>query len=310
METLEAAFECDRALVWGIGGSGDVVGAIPTARLLDDHGVQTILGGVAWEPAPADPIVGPRPFDEIEGLDRISDTVGWAGPATRTVDDTVFSESKVAETLDERVVLIDSSAGIDPMVDGLTTACDRLDVDLVIGTDSGGDALASGDEPGLRSPVSDAMGLVTLERLPVETALGVIGYGSDGELSIDELDAGISRAAERNGLLGAWGITPRIRAELEAVLRSVRTEASRLPVEAARGASGHRDIRGGNRSLRLTPASTVTFYLDPAAVAATPTVVVPVRKASDIDAIVAAFTDRGLTTEYELEAARLRDVEN
>lgn len=309
MDTLEEAFDHGRALVWGIGGSGDVVGAIPTARLLEANGVEAILGGVAWEPAPEDPIVGPRPFNELEGLDRISETVGWASEATRTADGVPFSESRVAAALDERVILIDSSRGVDPMVEGLRAARRDLGIDLVIGTDSGGDAVARGEEPGLQSPISDAMGLVALERLGIDTALGVFGFGSDGELTLEELNAGIARAAERDGLLGAWGITPRVRAEMERVLGEVRTEASRLPVEAAGGAVGPRRIRSGDRSLQLTPTSTVTFYLDPAAVAAGSTLVQPVRDADGIDAIADTFADRGLTTEYDLEARRLRETE-
>lgn len=309
MRTLEEAFDRDRALVWGIGGSGDIVGAIPTARLLETHGVETVLGGVAWEPAPDDPIVGPRPMEEIDGVDRITETVGWASGKTRTVEGGYFSESRVADAIDEQVLLIDSSKGIEPMIGGLRAACEALDIDLVIGTDSGGDALARGDEPGLRSPVSDAMGLVTLEALEVPTALGVFGFGSDGELSIDELNAGIARAAARDGLLGAWGLTPRTRAEMESILESVQTEASRLPVEAAKGAAGHRTIRSGNRSLQLTPTSTVTFYFDPSVVAATSALVDPIRRSNGIEGIVEAFEAKGLTTEYKLEAERLRTVE-
>lgn len=305
MRTLEAAFDHDRALIWGIGGSGDVVGAIPTARLLETHGVETVLGGVAWEPAPEDPIVGPRPFEEILDLDPITDTVGWATADTRSIDGVRFSESKVAEVIDERVILLDSSHGSRRMIDGLNEACEVLDIDLVIGTDSGGDALAQGHEPGLQSPVSDAMGLVTLDSLDVDTALGVFGFGSDGELTIDELNENIARIARDGGLLGAWGITPRVRDEMESILSAVNTEASRLPVEAARGAAGLTEIRSGNRSLELTPTSTVTFYFDPHTVASNTPLVEPVRDAETIDAIVAAFRQRGLTTEFDLEADRL-----
>ncbi len=309
MRTLEDAFDRNRALVWGIGGSGDVVGAIPTARLLEDHGVETVLGGVAWEPAPEDPIVGPRPFDEIRDLEPITDTVGWATPDTRSIDGVRFSESKVAEVTGDRVILLDSSHGIRPMIDGLAAACEALDIDLVVGTDSGGDALARGHEPGLQSPVSDAMGLVTLDDLDVDTALGVFGFGSDGELTIDELNESIARVARDGGLHGAWGITPRIRDEMETVLAAVNTEASRLPVEAARGVAGVHEIRSGNRSLELTPTSTVTFYFDPGTVASNTPLVEPVRDAETIDAIVEAFNRQGLTTEFDLEADRLETAE-
>lgn len=63
MDTLEECFEADRALVFGAGCCGDVVSAVPTARLLEGHGVDVVLGGVAWERVVVDPRPGPRRFD-------------------------------------------------------------------------------------------------------------------------------------------------------------------------------------------------------------------------------------------------------
>ena len=48
-----------RPLVLGIGGGGDVVGALATAefaRLYD--GAEPIVGGLTWERRPIDPVVG------------------------------------------------------------------------------------------------------------------------------------------------------------------------------------------------------------------------------------------------------------
>jgi hypothetical protein len=50
-----------RPLVIGIGGGGDVVGALATAeaaRLY--HGARPVVGGVSWERRPIDPVPGPR----------------------------------------------------------------------------------------------------------------------------------------------------------------------------------------------------------------------------------------------------------
>lgn len=305
METLEDAFEYDHALVFGIGGSGDIVGSIPTARLLERHGVETTLGGIAWEPAPRDPVVGPRRFDEIENLEPLSDTVGLATGETRIRDGIPFAETHIAAHYGEPVVLIDITHGADGMISGLEEACATTGIDVIIGTDSGGDALARGDEPGLRSPVSDALGLATLDEIDVPSCLGVFGYGSDGELTIDELEAGIARAAERGGFLGSWGLTRRVVKELQPILDAVSTEASRLPVEAAQGDIGERTIRGGEVSLTLTPSSTVTFYFEPSAVTATSELVSHVHGKPDLDAVRESFSRAGFVTEFDLERARL-----
>lgn len=191
------------------------------------------------------------------------------------------------------------------MIDGLTEACRKVGIDLVIGTDSGGDVLARGDEPGLRSPITDGLGLVTLDELDIDTCLGVFGYGSDGELTIDELEAGIERTAKRGGLFGGWAMTPRIRANMEAVLEQVTTEASRLPVEAMHGNLGERAIRDGDVSVHLTPPSVVTFYFDPTIVAATSQIVPYIYDSRDLADLRASFAQAGFVTEFEREQERL-----
>jgi hypothetical protein len=64
-------------------------------------------------------------------------------------------------------------------------------------------------------------------------------------------------------MLGAWGMTPSIILEMENAVREIPTEASRIPVECARGVQGERIIRGGHRSVTLSPLATITFFLSP-----------------------------------------------
>ncbi len=308
VDSIEATFDSDRALVFGIGGGGDVVGAIPTARFLEAHGVETVLGGLTWERMEVDPRPGPRRLDEIDDVRRVSPAVGMATGETRTEDGVAFAESGVARATDEEVALVDISGGVTGVAEGVDAACDALGADLVVGSDSGGDALAAGDEPGLRSPLADAVCLGALTELDARSVLGVFGYGSDGELSVDELEGGVARAAARGGLLGSWGLTPRAVEEMESVMEHVTTEASRLPVEAAKGELGERSIRGGERSVRLTSASTVTFYFDPDAAVATSDPVARVRGAGDLEAAHEALSAAGYRTELGYERERAADA--
>ena len=48
----------------GIGGGGDVVGALATADLAERLGTPFVVGGMTWERRPIDPIPGPRTLDE------------------------------------------------------------------------------------------------------------------------------------------------------------------------------------------------------------------------------------------------------
>jgi len=62
-----------RPLVIGMGGGGDVVGALASAefaRLYD--GAEPLVGGLSWERRPIDPVPGPRRVDEIEGADLLA----------------------------------------------------------------------------------------------------------------------------------------------------------------------------------------------------------------------------------------------
>ncbi|MDY6776011.1 MAG: DUF1152 domain-containing protein [Halobacteria archaeon] len=327
IRSLEEVFEYDTALVFGIGGGGDVVGTVPTARLLELHGVDCIIGGIAWERVPHDPKPGPRSFDEIDYIDEVSPTVGLVSPETVTSDDysVEFTETKVAEHYSKTsesesgsepepdldgfdVALIDITEGVDAVTEGIDEFCDSLGVDLVVGTDSGGDALAVGDEEGLKSPIADSFSMLALTESEVDSVLGVFGYGSDGELSLDELDAGVERAAERDGLLGSWGLSRRVVREMDSLLDDVNTEASRLPVEAAEGDLGRRQIRGGSREVEMTPASTVTFYFSPSSVAETSGGVSAVRSTDGFEDAVESLTREGFTTEIEIENEKARHL--
>lgn len=307
MDSLESLFAYDSAFVFGLGGSGDIVGSIPTARLLEQHGLDVVLGGIAWEPAPQDPQPGPRPFEEIEAIEPISETVAFVSGETRTRDGLEFTETAVARHYDTHVALIDISVGVNAVRDGIDTAAEQLDVDLIVGVDAGGDVLARGDESGVRSPVTDGIGLVALDELHTDACLGVFGYGSDGELTLDELEARIATVAKRDGWLGAWGLTPRVRDELEELLDHVETEASRIPVGAARGEFGKQTIRDGTVSVRLTPTSPITLYFDPTTVAATSRIAARVRDTDGLAEATTALHEMGLQTEFETEHQRSND---
>ncbi len=307
MDSLEACFECDAALVFGIGGSGDIVGSIPTARLLERHGLDVILGGLTWEPVPKDTRPGPRSFEAIEGLERVSETVGLATEETRTHDGLEFTETAVARHYNGETILIDISPGVDAVRRGIDAAARTLDFDLVVGVDAGGDVLAKGVEPGIRSPVADGIGIVALDGLETHACLGVFGYGSDGELTPEELDARVAAIAARDGVLGAWGLTPRVREELEGVLAHVDTEASRIPLDASRGDFGPREIRNGAVTAHLSPMSPITLYFDPGPVASTSRIADAVRGTNGLDAATAALEAMGLQSEFETHRQLLEE---
>jgi hypothetical protein len=256
-----------RPLVIGMGGGGDVVGALATAepaRLYDN--AEPVLGGLTWERRPFDPVPGPRAASEIEDAEELAPGILLAGAGTRVRGrDVVFAESRMAEFLNQPTVLIDPAEGAGAVAEGLAEAIAALKADLLVLVDVGGDVIANGDEPGLRSPLCDAIMLAAGGRLSTSgqpVLLGVFGIGCDAELTPDEVLARLAMVAATGGLCGARGLTGAVADRMEAAMQLVQTEASAQAVRAFRGALGPTTIRGGTRTLELSATAALTFYLD------------------------------------------------
>ena len=195
------------------------------------------------------------------------------------------------------------------MADGLAETLGALKRDLLVLVDVGGDVIANGDEPGLRSPLCDAVMLAAGGRLSTSgqpVLLGVFGIGCDAELTPDEVLARLATVAAAGGLCGARGLTGSVADLLESAMRLVKTEASAQAVRAFRGASGLTTIRGGTRTLELSPVAALTFYLDvDIAINAVGRLAQAVADAASLEEANDALQVLGVSTEldYERDAA-------
>jgi hypothetical protein len=299
-----------RALVIGAGGGGDVVGALAAARFLEFCGLEFVLGGLSWERSIYDPIPGPRKLSEVRNVRVLHDYAWMANGDSQTTTGVFFAESKMAAVQGQEVLLIDINGGVKGAVDGLEVAMKELNTDLLVGLDVGGDSLAQGNEPGLRSPLADSIMLAAyaeLEKLGHRTLWGVFGYGSDGELTVDEIEAALNKLAVAGGLLGGWSLTPKISAELEEVIKTVPTEASAIPVQCFRGAWGESKIRSGQRSVKLTPLTALTFFMS--ATKLYETLSRParaVRASASLEDANDALRTIGVSTELDFERSKYR----
>jgi hypothetical protein len=292
--------EARRPLCLGIGGGGDVVGALATAEHCRiEYGARPVLGGVTWERRPIDPEPGPRRSAEIEGARVLGSEAGaerrgadagrrasataatpilLASAHTRVRSSGVrFAESRMAELLGEETVLVDANHGPAAIAAGLGEAADALGCDLVVFVDVGGDVLAHGDEPGLASPLCDSVLLaaavhmakrpslnVRVARRPTPKVLGaVFGIGCDGELTPDEVLARLDEVDRHGGLLGRLPIDEPVARRLDEAVAAVPTEASALALRAFRGESGPIEIRGGRRTVDLRPLAAATVFFHP-----------------------------------------------
>src|SRR5436190_12202183 len=301
-----------RPLVIGIGGGGDVVGALATAEVARlYHGARPVVGGVSWERRPIDPVPGPRSASEIEGATELAPCVLLAHARTRVRGrEVLFAESHMAAFLGEDTVLIDVGGGPVALAAGLAEAASKLEADLIVFVDVGGDVLAHVDEPGLGSPLCDAVMLAAGVRLDREghDVLGAIfGPGCDGELTLAEVSARLAEVAAAGGLAGARGLTPPIADRLEAALEHVPTGAGAPAVRGLRRGVGRTAIRGGRRRLELMPAVALTVYFDVTiAYEASAPLARAVYDAGSLEEANAIMRELGVRSEldWELDAAR------
>lgn len=296
----------------GMGGGGDVVGALASAeRMRHYDGADPVLGGLAWERRPIDPVPGPRRPDEIADATPLATGVLRAGPNTRVRDrDVYFAESRMAQFLGEPTLLIDIGVGPGAVAAGLFEAATGLGCDLVVFVDVGGDVLAQGDEPGLRSPLCDAVMLAAagrLGRLGMPVLAGLFGVGCDAELTPAEVMARLAQVAAAGGLGCARGLSEPVARRLEQAIELIPTEASAQAVRAFRGDAGAVRIRGGARTVELSPAASITFYLDvDTVIRATGRLARAIDKAESLEQANEALNAIGVRTELDLEREAAR----
>ena len=282
-----------------------MVGALVVAEHARRLGTPSVLGGVTWERRPIDPLPGPRGLAELEGARNLNGATALAGPATRGPGGFAFAEAHMARLLGADTLLVDPNPGAAAVAAGLTDAAAALDCDLLVVVDVGGDALAGGGEPGLASPLCDAV-LLAAGTLAADAGLttlaAVVGPGCDGELTHHELLLALADVAAAGGLLGVRAIDADSLPVLEEAAAEVPTEASAQVLRCARGERGPTTIRGGRRPLELSALGALTVYIEPrAAVASAAALARAVRDRPALDAANDALHELGVRTELDYE---------
>lgn len=284
-----------------------MVGALALAALATSLGTPSIVGGLTWERRPIDPLPGPRRLDEVEHAEPVNAAVALAGPRTCGPGGFRFAEAGVAALLGEPTVLVDPHPGPVAVGAALADAAGRLDCDLVALLDVGGDVLAHGDEPGLASPLADAVLLAAhaaCEAAGVPTIGVVFGAGCDGELTPDEVQERLEELRHDGGHRGTFAVP-----DLDPLRRAaavVPTEASAMALRCAQGETGPIAIRQGRRHVELTPLGGALHCFDPAtAVAGCARLAAAVADAPSLAAADARLAALGVRTEwaYERDAA-------
>jgi len=199
-------------------------------------------------------------------------------------------------------VLVDPNPAPRALAGALDDAAAQLGCERIVLLDVGGDVLAHGDEPGLASPLADAVLLASARFLRTPVVGAVFGAGCDGELTPDEVRARLDEV----GTLGEERLSSAQLDRIEAVAAQVPTEASAMALRCARGERGEAAIRQGRRMVSLTELGGVVAWFDPMrAMQTAARLAAAVADAWSLEEADAILEARGIRTElaYEREMA-------
>lgn len=189
----------DRAtkiLIIGMGGGVDIVSTLIVARILDAEDKKIIFGSThKW------------PFQSFSGLTKFNNSVGWVNSHTRLLIQERFAEPYIAEKLNQEIVLVTQEHGVQGMSKDFNEFIASEKIDLVIFTDTGFDSIVTGDEDSLGSPRTDQSTLALAKNVKCKKILSNLGFGVEPEISHYYILRNIARIVEKNGFLGASGIS-------------------------------------------------------------------------------------------------------
>jgi hypothetical protein len=234
-----------KRLTVAAGGGGDAVAAaLLHAALYGEDDDPGVVLAYSWDRLLVDPVPGPRTPADFTGLHRLTPNV-WAVPGTAAPRAPYGSTlTRLAAELPHTIALIDPSGGVVGIARQIGEVVRLLRPEAVDLLDVGGDILAHGDEPTLRSPLADALTLAACAQVDADVRLLVAGPGLDGELSADLLRDRLGPAVATFAPGHVEAIAP--------VLRWHPSEATALLAAAACGVRGLCEVRDAGILVPLT----------------------------------------------------------
>ncbi|GAB3177670.1 hypothetical protein GCM10027162_27790 [Streptomyces incanus] len=215
---------------------------------------QAVILTYAWDRLLIDPLPGPRQPADFTGLERLTPAV-WTVPAqARPIAPAGSTLPRLAAELPHTFALLDPYQGAEGLTHQLEDLVSHLEPESIDLLDVGGDILARGDEPTLKSPLADALMLAACCQVNAPVRLLVAGPGLDGELLPEDV-AGVL------GLI-VHTFTARDSDAISSVLEWHPSEATGLLVATARGVRGTCEIRDAGLPVPLTDESPTVHEVD------------------------------------------------
>ncbi|MBK3631458.1 DUF1152 domain-containing protein [Streptomyces sp. MBT97] len=241
-------------LIVAAGGGGDAVAAAMLDAALYGGDGQAVILTYAWDRLLVDPVPGPRAPSDFTGLQLLTKSV-WSVPAAaRPIAPAGSTLPQLAAELPHTFALIDphhGAEGVARQLEELVTLLRPTSIDLL---DVGGDVLARGDEPTLKSPLGDALTLAACCQVNAPVRLLVAGPGLDGELPADDVRSVLGPLVHR--------FAPEDTGPVSGVLEWHPSEATGMLAAAARGARGVCEVRDAGLLIPLTDDSPTVHEVD------------------------------------------------
>lgn len=232
-----------KRLLIAAGGGGDPITAAMVHAALHGADTPALVLTYAWERLVVDPVPGPRRAADFTGTEPAAPGLALITPATAPRAPAGSLLPRLSGALRPRLGLLDpygGTLGLARQVAAAARWCGAGRIDLV---DVGGDIVARGDEPTLRSPLGDALAVAACAETGLPTTVYVAGPGLDNEVPLPDLLPRLGPpalrldAAHTEAVSGVFDWHP--------------SEASALLVAAARGIRGVCGTRDAPRPVLL-----------------------------------------------------------
>ncbi len=243
-----------RLIVAAAGGGGDAVAAAMLDAALYGDEDQAVILTYAWDRLLIDPVPGPRGADSFTGLEHITPAV-WTVPAdARPIPPAGSTLPRLAAELPHTFALLDPHHGAEGITRQLEELVGHLEPESIDVLDVGGDILARGNEPTLKSPLADALTLAACCQVNAPMRLLIAGPGLDGELPLEDL----------RGVLGplVHTFTAKDVESISPVLEWHPSEATGMLAATARGVRGTCEVRDAGLPVALTDEGPTAHEVD------------------------------------------------
>ncbi|MEV6013344.1 DUF1152 domain-containing protein [Streptomyces sp. NPDC051976] len=241
-------------LIVAAGGGGDAVAAAVLNAALYGGDDPAVILTYAWDRLLIDPVPGPRGPANFTGLHQLTPSVYTVPAEAKPIAPAGSTLPRLAAELPHTFALIDphhGAEGITRQLEELVSELSPSGIDLL---DVGGDILARGDEPTLKSPPGDALTLAACAQVNADIRLLVAGPGLDGEIPAQVL-------RERLGPV-VHTLTAADVDRISAVLEWHPSEATAMLSATARGIRGLCEVRDAGLPVPLTDEGPAIYEAD------------------------------------------------